>query len=83
MKKTIQGILYDSTQATPLCCAEYSCGGKEVQETAYCAKGGHYFVVQAVGGKESSLFPMSNEDMADWTERFLRDVKGIWPGPQG
>ena len=45
-------------------------------------KGGHYFVVQAVGGKESSLFPMSNEDMADWTERFLRDVKGIWPGPQ-
>lgn len=35
-----------------------------------------------VGGKESSLFPMSNEDMADWTERFLRDVKGIWPGPQ-
>lgn len=82
MKKTIKGILYDSSKATPLCCSVFQAENQRVSETAYRTNSGQYFIVQVIDGKETALFPVSNTDMAAWTEFHSKRMGKLWPGPK-
>lgn len=69
MKETFDGYAYDTK--TSMALTTYSNGlgvGKgRIEETSYRTTGGEYFIVQKIDGKKPTLFPMSSEDMAEWS----------------
>lgn len=79
MKKTIKGIQYDTSKATPLCCIRYKTRENlEIEEIAYRLGSGQYFLVQVIDGKTTALFPMTNNGMAQWTEFHAQKTGNLW-----
>lgn len=69
MKETFDGYVYDTEESMSL--VTYSngidIGHGRIEETSYRTMGGEYFMVQKIEGKKPVLFPMSSEDMTEWS----------------
>ena len=67
MKKTIKGIVYDTTTSTPKCTFKHGKPIGSIVETAYLTSTGHYFLVQAGDVIPQQIIAMDLEDMARWS----------------